>query len=522
MAWRSWVSHTVCVVIAIRWLAATGLARTTAGARVAALALAASLALGSAAPLAQAASRGRGSHPKPAGIPVRVVLTTASLRRALTAMPELRLRLAPTRGVPVLHVNDDVRYQTMVGFGAAMTDSSAWLLYQQLPAPVRQVAMSSLFSRAGIHLDVTRVPMGGSDFTVGGRPYSYDDLPAGDTDPLLLHFSVAHDDAYILPALRQMLSIDPGVEVLASPWSPPPWMKADLAFDDLRGSGAVLNRYYQSLADYFVKFIQAYRSQGVPIWGITPENEPDAFSAFPASYMAPQNEATFVGQNLAPALAAAGLYPRIYGNETGGHLSYAQTLLQSPGAADLSGLAWHCYGGEQAMSLVHETNPAIQELMTECSPGIIPYSSVEAAISGTRNWASVILLWNMALDPSGGPVQRPNSGCGGCSGLLRISERTHTLGYNPSYYQLGQLSKFVQRGAVRIDTERWVSDFNTLAGHYGVTPGLDNVAFLNPDGTRVLIAYNSGAHAFSFAAKWHGRSFTYTLAAGATVTFTWK
>jgi glucosylceramidase len=475
-----------------------------------------------AVPLSPAAARPSvPRHLKPAGIPVRVVLTTASLSRALTAMPTIRFGTAANRGVPVLHVNDRVGYQRMIGFGAAMTDSSAWLLYTQLPPPVRQLAMSSLFSPAGIHLDLTRVPIGGSDFTVGGHPYSYDDLPAGLTDPLLSHFSVAHDDAYILPSLRQMLAIDPGIEVLATPWSPPPWMKANVSFDDLAGRGAVLPGYYQPLADYFVRFIDAYRSEGVPIWGITPENEPNAYSAFPASALAAQNEAVFVARNLVPALAAARLYPRIYGNETGGNVSYAQTLLASPGASDLSGLAWHCYGGEQAMSTIHETHPGIQELMTECSPGIIPYKAAEAAISGARNWASTIVLWNLALDPAGGPVQPPNTGCGGCTGLLRISERTHTLGYTLSYYQLGQLSKFVQRGALRIGTERWVSDFGTASG-YGVTEGLDNVAFLNPNGTRVLIAYNHSAHPFRFAASWHGSSFAYTLAAGATVTFTWK
>jgi glucosylceramidase len=477
------------------------------------VALSATFALGS-APQSALAARGP--------TPVRVVLTTASGSRALSAMPPMRFSRAANRGARTLHVDDRVAYQTMLGFGAAMTDSSAWLLQNQLGPAARQQAMRSLFGRAGIHLDFTRVPMGGSDFTVGGRPYSYDDLPAGQTDQLLAHFSVAHDEAYILPALRQMLHINPGVTVLATPWSPPPWMKANQAFDDLGGRGAVLPVYYQSLADYFVKFIQAYRSQGIPIWGITPENEPDAGSPFPASLMAPQHEAAFVAQNLAPSLAAAGLHPRVYGGDTGADLTYMRTLLASPGAAALSGIAWHCYRGEQAMSTIHDSHPTVQELMTECSPGIIPYHAVEAAISGARNWAAAITLWNLALDPSGGPVQPPNRGCPGCTGLLSISERTHTFSYSPSYYQLGQLSKFVQRGAVRIRSERWVSDFRTASGGYGVTPGLDNVAFRNPNGTKVLIAYNSGAHRFRFAVSWHGRSFAYTLAAGATVTFTWK
>ncbi len=134
----------------------------------------------------------------------------------------------------------------------------------------------------------------------------------------------------------------------------------------------------------------------------------------------------------------------------------------------------------------------------------------------------MIVLWNLALDPSGGPVQPPNSGCHGCTGLLKVSERTHRFSYSNNYYQLGQLSKFVQRGAVRIRSDRWVSEFKDVAGPYGVTTGLDNVAFLDPNGTRVLIAYNNSPQGLRFAVSWHGRSFAYTLAAGATVTFTWK
>lgn len=475
--------------------------------------LAAIIGLGLSAPPALAAASGQ---------PVQVVLTSARLGKALSVMPAIRFSAARHPQLRALYVDDRVRYQTMVGFGAAMTDSSAWLLHDKLPVATRQRAMNALFSPAGIHLNFTRVPMGASDFTVGGQPYSYDDLPAGRTDPQLAHFSVAHDNAYIIPALRQMLRINPGIDVLATPWSPPPWMKANQAFDDIGRAGAVLPLYYQPLADYFVKFIRAYQSHGIPIWGVTPENEPNAGSAFPASLMVAQNEAAFVGRHLAPSFAAAGLHPHIYGADTGADLPYVQTLLASRGAANFSGIASHCYGGEQTMSAIHALHPTVQEIMTECSPGIIPYMAAEAAISGARNWASVITLWNLALDPSGGPVQPPNSGCHRCTGLLRISEQTHKVSYSLNYFQLGQLSKFVQPGAVRIRSPRWVSDFRGVTKGYGVTSGLDNVAFLNPDGTRVLVAYNNSTGPVRFAVSWHRRSFAYTLAAGATVTFSWK
>ena len=148
------------------------------------------------------------------GSPVQVVQTTANLRQHLTPFPDLWFAPRRPRGVPVIRVDDDVRYQQVTGFGAAMTDSSAWLIHDVLPAPARAAVMNDLFSRAGIHLDFLRLPIGASDFTVGGQPYSYDDLPAGEIgSPTAPISHVAHDFAYIVPALREMLGIDRRVEI---------------------------------------------------------------------------------------------------------------------------------------------------------------------------------------------------------------------------------------------------------------------------------------------------------------------
>jgi glucosylceramidase len=142
-------------------------------------------------------------------------------------------------------------------------------------------------------------------------------------------------------------------------------------------------------------------------------------------------------------------------------------------------------------------------------------------IGAVRNWASAVTLWNLALDPSGGPVQAPNSGCGGCTGLVTINESNHTVSFNLAYYQLGQIGEFLQRGAWRISSNSFVSYYQHSSSSYGVTSGLDDVAFLNPDGSRVLVAYNTSSAAISFAVDWGGRTFTYSLAPQATVTFRW-
>jgi glucosylceramidase len=187
----------------------------------------------------------------------------------------------------------------------------------------------------------------------------------------------------------------------------------------------------------------------------------------------------------------------------------------------LSGIAWHCYGGLGGLAALAQAYPTVDQIVSECSPGIIPYAPAEVGISATRNGATAVALWNLALDPAGGPVQRPNYGCSGCTGVITVNEVTHTATLGANFYQFGQLSKFVAPGAVRIGSERFVSDYQLPTG-YGVTPGLDDVAFVNPDGSKVLIAYNNSTGPIRFAVDWHRRSFGYTLPTRATVTFTWR
>jgi glucosylceramidase len=271
-----------------------------------------------------------------------------------------------------------------------------------------------------------------------------------------------------------------------------------------------------------VALTQTHLNHGVPIEAITPQNEPDGGSLFPGLQLDASTEAMWIVQDLQPALRAAGLHPKIYGYDGGGHVAYPHALLSSPARSALSGMAWHCYGGMDAMKIIHGMAPELDQIMSECSPGIVPYPVSEIAIGAVRDWASAVGLWNLALDPAGGPVQPPNSGCWRCTGLVTISEQNHTAMLGIGYYQLGQISEFVRPGAIRIRSERFVSDFHTPSGGYGITAGLDDVAFLDPDGERVLVAYDNSAAPVRFAVQWRKRSFAYTLAARATVTFTWR
>jgi glucosylceramidase len=443
---------------------------------------------------------------------------------------ERMARLAPVRfarGAPptrtTISVDDATRYQRFVGVGGAMTDTSAWLIYDQLSAPTRAALMNDLFGASGIHLGFTLVPMGGSDYTRTGQPYTYDDLPAGQTDPGLTRFSIAHDQPYILPALREMLQVNPQTLVMATPWTAPPWMKANGAYDDVHGAGTLLSSAYQPFADYFVRFLEAYAGQGVPVGAIAPVNEPDSSAPFPAMGLPASDEAQWITQNLQPALAQAGLHPHVYGGDVGwADPAYPSTLVSSPANGALTGVAWHCYHGPPTvMSALHEQAPVDDQILTECSQGIAPFAAAEVLVGSLRNWSSVVTLWNLALDPSGGPVQPPNAGCPGCTGEVTIDETTQTVSLRPAFFQLGQVSAFVQPGATRIGSNTFVSYAQTGPNTYAVSPGLDDVAFLNPDGTHVLIAYNTSTSPIRFAVRWTGRTFTYTLPAKATVTFRW-
>ncbi|MGO9955867.1 MAG: glycoside hydrolase family 30 protein [Solirubrobacteraceae bacterium] len=452
------------------------------------------------------------------------VQTTANLRYALTRMPAVPFVAHPAAGAPVIAVNGAVREQSVIGLGGAMTDTSAWLLYDELSPAARVQAMQDLFTSQGINLNYVRIPMGASDFTRNGVPYTYDDMPAGQSDPTLAHFSIAHDQAYILPALRDMLQMNPNIVTFANPWTAPPWMKGNDSYSDLGMSGSVAPADYPTLAQYFVKFLQAYQQAGVPVANITPMNEPASGAPFPATNFL-DAEPTFVADDLAPALKAAGLNTRIWALDSAG-FSFGQSVLSSAAAADFAGVAFHCYGGMGYQTQVHDEFPNMPIIMNECSPGITPYSSSEVVIDAMNNWASAVQLWNLALDTQGGPVQPPNSGCGGCTGIITVDKSTHQLILNRNYYEFGQASKFIAAGAVRLATNRLVSDFDNTSPyaphHHGVTPGVDAVALQNPDGQKVLLAYNSLPHAKTFAVDWDGRYLNYTLPSQGTVTLIWS
>jgi glucosylceramidase len=458
---------------------------------------------------------------------VGVVQTTIDLSQRMAQLPDLDFGAsAPPKGTPVVSVNEKTGYQRISGIGAAMTDSSAWLIEKQMLPAERADLMTELFGPypAGVGISFLRVPMGASDFTQTGKSYSYDDMPPGQSDPTLKHFSIAHDFRWTIPALKAALAIDPHIALQANPWSPPGWMKTNDSLNNYGDRGFLYGRAYRPLANYFVKFLQAYAAARVPIGMITPQNEPGNPTRYPGMNLSEHAEANLIQYFIAPALRAAGLHTQIFGDDAGfsaPSLRFAEALAASTASPSLAGIAWHCYHGSPiAMSTMHDLHPNLIETMDECAQGLTSSIS-ETIVASLNNWASAVVLFNLALNTHRGPVE-PHNGCPGCTAEATIDQQTGTYRLGLNYYQLGQATAFIQHGARVIAANHFVN-YNIAGNDPGIsTPGLDDVAVQNPDGSIVLLAYDNSANPVTFAVSWHGRSFTYTIAPRATTTFEWN
>ena len=449
------------------------------------------------------------------GTTINVWLTTSDGSNKLTAQPGLTFTSDSQNGdSSTIDVNEHQQFQQMDGFGAAVTDSSAWLMYTRMSTSQRNDLMKRLFDPAnGIGISFVRIPMGASDFSVNG-PYSYDDLPPGQTDPTLSKFSINHDTAYILPILKQALALNPSLKFMANPWSPPAWMKTNGSMYGTSNGhiGTLIPSDYGPLAQYFVKFIQAYQAQGIPIYAITPQNEPGyAPDNYPAMFFPASDESNFIKNYLSPALNQANLHPRLIPyDHNWDNPNYAKTLLDDPATNnDIAGISWHCYAGSSTiMSAIHTLYPTKDVYETECATGasVTPISTSDLLMQSVQNWAKTVELWNIALEANHGPH---NGGCPDCLGVVTVDPNTGNVTYSNDYYLIGHFSKFVVPGAYHIGAD-------TLGS-------LTDVAFKNPDGSKVVVAHNDGSSSRTFKVRWNGsQSFIYTLPVGATVTFKWS
>ncbi|HZX03357.1 discoidin domain-containing protein [Kribbella sp.] len=435
-------------------------------------------------------------------------------------------------------VDPRTTYQTMDGFGAALTDSAAAVLYRLSPAD-REQTMRKLFDPTqGIGVSFLRQPVGSSDFTAASEHYTYDDVPAGQTDFGLKHFSIAHDEQQVLPLLRRAKQLNPQLEVMATPWSPPAWMKTggSLVGGRLQDDPKV----YDAYARYLVKFVQAYAKAGVPVDYLSIQNEPQNRkpSGYPGTDMPVRQEAAVITA-LGPLLQKVSLRTKILGYDHNwtthpGDIAstppgedpetdYPYKLLRSPAAQWIAGTAYHCYSGDPSKQTdLHNAFPSKGIWFTECSGshgpndtppqifrGTLTWHARTLMLGTTRNWAKSVVNWNIALDSTGGPHL---GGCDTCTGLVTL-QPDGTVTTDAEYYTIGHLSKFVKPGAVRIGS--------TSYGTTGWNGQLMSAAFRNPDGTTALLVHNENDDPRTFAVAVGGQSFEYELPGGAIATYTW-
>ena len=423
-------------------------------------------------------------------------------------------------------------YQTMDGFGAGLTHSSAEVL-MQMPEDRRKELMTELFDPTGpVRIALLRIPIGASDF-VPSEAFSLDDVPSGEQDWDLQHFSTAPDQN-LQPLLRQALELNPNLKIIASPWSPPAWLKTS---DSLEG-GALIDdqRAYDAYAEYFVRFVQDYRDAGIDIWALTVQNEPQLRhpDGYPGTDMPVSQEATLI-ETLGPKLAAAGLAAGIMGFDHNWQLNpadaaatpegqdpayqYPADLLRTPAAEWLIGTAFHCYYGSAAVqSDLHDAFPDKGIWVTECSGShsegdsqerifadTLDWQSTNLLIPATRNWANGVQTFNLTLDPDGGPHA---GGCDTCTPVVTVHP-DGTVTRNAEYYLLAQAGQFVQPGAVRLGSDT------------GGDSPIAQVAFRNPDGSLALIAYNTADAATKVTIAADTTRLTTTLPAKSLATLVW-
>ncbi len=476
--------------------------------------------------------------PPPQGA-AAVYLTTADLSQTLNRQADLPFKPGAGGGDSAITIDPANRYQTLsAGFGVALNDTAAWLLKRALPPATGDQAMKLLFSpQEGIGLSYVRVGLGGTDYNASAQPYTYDDLPPGQSDPQLLSFSLDHDRTAIIPAAQQALRLNPDIVFTTSPWSPPAWMKTE---GQIVPSGAFSSRLkpdgYEPWAQYFVRFLKGYDAAGIHFSQVSLQNEPynslftplirlEGGSGIPGLYLPPYDALVFLRDHLQPALAANDIKTQIliWDFLWNGASPYIPYLMSRDGG-QVDALAYHCYFGDPSVMSSNHALYGLPQFETECASKLSTIEPAQMAIRSLNNWAEGIQLWGAAVDTAGGP--KFGSGCVGipfspfagqdCTAPVTVDTQTGTFTLTSDFWALAQFSRFIRNGAQRIEATRLATCTR------GIQCGLEGTAFVDRDGTRVLVLTTNDGRDASFSVTEGNRHLDYTIPAGAIATLVWR
>jgi glucosylceramidase len=391
--------------------------------------------------------------------------------------------------------------QEMLGFGAALTDASCYVL-SQLHDDERAALMHELFDPSEMAMNVCRSCIGSSDFS--RSVYSFDD--SDEDDPELKKFSIDHDKAYILPIIREARKVNPELFLFSAPWSPPGWMK----FNRSMLGGTIRKSTLEPYSRYMLKFLDAYKAEGVEVNAITVQNEVDTTvdGRYPSCQWSQEDEILFVRRYLGPLLRKAGYPTKIWILDHNFNLWGRAIAELSDAVANqyIDGVAWHGYAGDvSGMSQVHDAFPQKNAYFTEGGPewgqeqgGASNYNPLtecaawsEWANSVFRNWARSITVWNLALDENGTPYighrDPEDKFMGPSSGVITVENATHKITRSARFWALAHYSKHVRRGAKVFQTDG-VADSAAQTSKSAVS----HVGFRNPDGSLVVVLANHG------------------------------
>ena len=419
------------------------------------------------------------------------------------------LKFSETTGnSATIEINPAKAFQSIDGFGWCLTGGSASLL-NRMEASKRAALLQELFGKGESSLGSSylRISIGASDLSA--TVFSYNDLPAGETDVNMEKFSLSPEKADLIPVLKEILAINPAIKIMGSPWSPPTWMKTN---NNSKG-GSLKPEFYDAYALYFVKYIKGMAAEGIRIDAITIQNEPLHPGNNPSLLMLAEDQAAFIKKSLGPTFRKEKIDTKIIVyDHNADRPDYPLTILNDPEAAQyVDGSAFHLYGGTiDALSKVHDAHPEKNIYFTEQwvgAPGNLAGDLLwhvrTLIIGGTRNWSRTVLEWNLAADPQNNP--HTDGGCTECLGAITLNGNEITR--NPAYYIVAHASKFVSTGSVRIASN--------------LPADLDNVAFKTPEGKFVLIVANSSKANQTFSIKMGDKNIETSLNSGAVGTYEW-
>jgi glucosylceramidase len=436
-------------------------------------------------------------------------LTTGDKTSLLSKSPD-RLNFKDEAGNgPVIEIDTTQRFQTIDGFGYALTGGSADVMKQKLSEADLDALLKELFltDQNNIGVSYLRVSIGASD--LDDHVFTYNDLPAGKTDLELKNFSLKEDQENLIPMLKKILALNPDIKIMGSPWTAPAWMKTN----NLPKAGSLKPEFYDVYARYFVKYIQEMAKEGITIDAITIQNEPENPKNTPSLVMTAEEQRDFITGHLGPHFEKAGLKTKIVlFDHNCDHPEYPIAILNDTAAGKyVDGSAFHLYVGQiDALSKVHDAHPDKNLYFTEQwtwskgeFKGDLQWHVKSLIVGATRNWSRNVLEWNLASDQNFDP-HTDDGGCSECMGALTIDG---TVNRNVSYYIIGHASKFVKPGSVRIASN--------------ITDGLHNVAFITPEGKKVLIVVNDNSEDKEFGIRFNGKVAATSLRPGAVATYVW-